>query len=479
MAAAPAPLLRYDFTTPYDGLGQGVNEINLNNWYRKRELPLRGTAKKRQQVMVKQGPRVIHAQQSKNIMEERELMKKNGARTLAKHVPVQDYYPQSSTQQGVRAPVGTISSHQIKTGNLLFEVIDPIKGESQRTQAQGASSLFISNVYNNLPYWAEVRFVGIAQGEPDITNASDVRTELTVAVFGGEKILNNSGLTIPAHVYVYMSTQPYITTENEETVNALELADPYGMQNDAFIPGIFYLTDNSIFSLETRIGHMVTDILSSVDTTHFDVRGDAHAGDYPTILHPQYITVINDIATRRSTTFEMRKDFVLYEMATFKGVLSIMDRIDRWTYGLIANTATRMAYKTNLALVTSLGARALSFFGRERTDIVSYHLSGLIGQGQASSQVYGLLESDFFRTPESLKNELTEIQKHAGMGTNPEDTETDITWLLNKRHWLRKHIDDCLGMCRSEGTKLMKRLYVGKSRQSALPGEHFDIEILA
>ena len=460
--------MQLDFYSPFKDDGR---DINLNNSYFVKQYPAVQPAKDRAQVMIKQGLRIIHAQHSHSIVSEREDMYKRLVRAVGNRAyPIVDYYPHE--MQGLRAPFGSEKAHRIKTGNLVFETLDPVTGESSRVNHIGTSSTYISGCYNGLPVFMDVKFVGVAQTETDPTDKANVREDLTVATFGMEKILNNSPLTIPANTAIFMSNFPYWTKdEHDNMIPAIDLSKEEGQMSDTFLPAIFYLTDTCMYSMVKRIDAMIDYELTEVD------RGlkSSKVNDLKNIVDG-YVKAISKIANRRSSTFELRRDFVLYDIATIKGFLQILDRIDVFKYD------NRASYGIILAHAVQLAIRAIGWIGMDRSDIITRHLRGMIGNN-SPSQVATILRSDFLKDKDELSKVSVTIK---GLNDLLENAHNDantveplITKIANLRYWLRKRLTDSVDMLMSEGQKILKNMYIGRSREAASPGEWMDVEILA
>lgn len=475
--------MHLDLITYFDGNGKGGNgSIDFSNRYKAKHNGNLNhiVAKARSQVEMPQAVKVIHFQYSKSQFEERADYCKRLGSTYGQKFPIANYFPKDqpmgNTGSGnnnrymLRAPATNEKDFTLKRGQPVFEIVDPILQESRRTVSIGASSLYCSNIYNGLPHFMEVRFVGISQTESRAWDNTRVMQACVAATDGTAKILNSSTLYLPLNSYCFQSNFSCIRINDDGTPVPVIITDigdgGAGISNTAFLPSIFYLQDNSLYSMEQRIDTMLTSMFAQEDDT-FDSK--ALFSDRLS----QYVKRIADICDRRSTTFELRKDFVLYEFATVMAFILVLFRVDCFKHD------NRADYLTNLADVVALGARVLSFYGRERAEIVANQMGGFFPNVGKLTQV---LTSDYLWTAPRLAEELVKIKELADPDVHGGDTDTiehNITDLLNQRWWVWRRLNTSCNQLRAEGHKIMKRMYMGINREAAEPGEWFTIEINA
>lgn len=463
--------MHLDFLTSFDN--DGIN-FNVNNRYKPdpgRRIP-RTPAHEREEVQMKQGQRIIHFQHSKNQIKERAEMMSRLCQALGSKFPIAAFFPKHpggyKGSHLERAPMGSQADFKLKRGMVVFEVLDPITGETRRSQVVGASSTYGAHCYNGLPYFMDVHVLGVSQTE-SIGSPNGVREECVAATSGTDKILNTSILSIPTGVYCYMSEFCCVTTDSNGNVCPVvntamgvdgTVENSAGISEGCFLPGIFYLTDNNMYSLEERIDEELTSMFKNVDAQYPD------GTPFKTRMNA-YCEAIAGICDRRCTTFEMRKDFVLYELATIKAYNLVLGRVDVFKFN-------RAQYAEALSQAVAMATRVLSFYGRERAEIVAHQMGGFFPNVNKLEQV---LRTDYYFDADHMKEVVKEI-KELGANQNG-DLEGDISDLLNKRWWLTRRLDKCLQQLRAEGHKILKRMYIGKSRESAESGEWFTIEIFA
>jgi hypothetical protein len=468
------------FTTCFDGAGQNggaMIDLDAPNRYRKawtqQRVPVL-IAKQRKEVKMPQNQRVVHFQYSKTQTEELNEMSRRLMASIGNKLPNDNYMPRLPGSKDklddhryLRAPLIGPRAFRLKRGMILIQLLDPITQEAPRVTAHGVSGYKLTNCWNGVPFYVLDKFGGISATESNGDDFVGVREDCTAITSGSACILNNSGLHIPLSVYIYYSRMPYVTTDNQgnkvPAINTDTGDKGAGIYGQTFLPGIFYLTDNSIFSLEERIDEQLKSMFREVDQG-LDLKND----DFSNHL-AAFNQQIADICDQPCTSFELRQDFVLYEFAVLKAYKMIMSKVDCYNWKDLENG--REKYRKALYESVSLGMRALSFFGRERADIVVNEYSGFFA---GNSQCKHVLSSEFLYGKSALEKKLNEL--HALLS---EDVEGAIEILLNERHWLNTRIDRALNMCRAEGIKILKNRYVGISREQAEPGDWFEIDVNA
>lgn len=474
------------FTTCFDGGdGKGGTMIDLDapNRYRKAWTSQKKNiipAKERKEVKMPQNQQVVHFQFSKTQTEERENLSRLLQGSIGNKLPNDAYYPRLPGSKEklmernyLRAPLVGPRAFRLKRGMILIQLLDPITQEAPRVTAHGVSAYNLTHCWNGVPYYTLDKFGGISATESQGDDFVGVREDGVAITRGGACILNNSGLHIPLSVYVYYSRMPYITTDNQGNVVNVINTDTgdggAGIYGQTFTPGIFYLTDNSIFSLEKRINEQLISMFYNTDLG-LDLSQEEFRDHLATFNQK-----IAEICDQRCTTFELRQDFVLYELAVLKAYKMVMERVDCYNWN--SSKKGRYGYAEALHDTVVLGVRALSFFGRERAEIVVNEYNGFFAGNNQCRQV---LSSDFLYGKQALEKKIDELDTIFNAGaSDPNKVEEAIELLLNERWWVSTRADQSINMSRAEGIKMLKNRYMGISREAAEPGDWFEIEVNA
>ena len=471
------------FTTCFDG--RGLIDMDAPNRYRKAWTQQRKNiiiAKERKEVKLPQNQRIVHFQFSKTQAEERNELSRRLLNSIGNKLPNDNYFPRLPGSKDklddhkyLRAPLIGSRAFRLKRGMILIQLLDPITQEAPRVTAHGVSGYNLTHCWNGVPYYVLDKFGGISATESQGDDFVGVREDCTGITSGGACILNNSGLHIPLSAYIYYSRMPYVTTDNQGNVVPVINTDSgdggAGIYGQTFLPGIFYLTDNSIFSLEERIDEQLRSMFRDVDQG----LNLTSSNDFSNHL-AEFNKQISDICDQRCTSFELRQDFVLYEFAVLKAYKMVMAKVDCYNWKDLGPDAAREAYRRALHETVSLGMRALSFFGRERAEIVVNEYSGFFA---GNNQCQHVLSSEFLYGKQALESKLQELDKMLNNNNDRGGVEQGIEDLLNERHWLNNRIERAINMCRAEGIKILKNRYVGISREQAEPGDWFEIEVNA
>lgn len=484
------PRIHRDFITAWDGDG-----INFNTGYRYKHLANgklpRIDAKQRASVEMHQGQHIIHGQYEKNQAEWRLDQCNRLSATFKNAMPIENYFPM---QQSVRSSDGkhiyrapasqNALDFTLKRGQPVFEELDPITREKMRDSVVGASALKVSNIYNGLAHFINISVKGISQTEASPTIPNSVRTDITIAVKGTDLLLNTSLMYIPHGVYVYVSDFCCMTTDGQGNmipcINTDTGEGGTGFRGTAFLPSLFYLQDNSIYSLEDRINRMILSMLNEVEENY-----DLNANDQDP--YKEYceaiIAKVASIADRRSDTFEFRQDFVSYELATVLGFKAFLKRIDCFYWA--EHTPKGLKAKINAMIQTlTVAYRVLSYYGRERAEIVAYQMESFFTKIGKLTQT---LTSDFLWTPEALAEKLDELTKYELEIHGLDDTDQAnmpqltriMTILYNCRCWLDTHLETSVNQQRGEGGKILKRRYLCRTHEGMQPGYWGTVNIFA